>query len=167
MTEQITAATGDHTTRGVPHGSTSLTPHIVVEPAADALEFYRDVFGATVDDVTRFGDTVAHAELDFGHGRLTLSDPLEGYGLVSNDPERGATYSLALYLPDVDAVVERAVQRGATLREAVATFVSGDRFGSVLDPFGVRWSIMTRVEDLAPEESRRRVKEWAAQQSAT
>lgn len=167
MTEKTTAATGEHTTRGVPHGSTSITPHIVVERASEALEFYRDVFGATVDDVTRFGDSVAHAELDFGHGRMTLSDPLEEYGLVPGDPERGVSYSLALYVPDVDGTVERAVQRGATLREPVSTFVSGDRFGSLLDPFGVRWSIMTRVEDLSPEESRRRVAQWAAAQAAT
>ncbi|GIG35326.1 hypothetical protein Cpa01nite_07070 [Cellulomonas pakistanensis] len=60
--------------------------------------------------------------------------------------------------------VERAVAAGATLREPVATFVSGDRYGSVVDPFGVRWTVMTRVEDLSPEESARRVAAWAAEQ---
>ncbi|RLV55706.1 VOC family protein [Aeromicrobium phragmitis] len=165
MTEKTTAVTGAHTTHGVPHGSTSLTPHIVVSPATKALHFYREVFAAMINDVTHLGDDVAHAELDFGHGRLTLSDPLEEYGLVPGDPERGASYSLALYVPDVDDVVARALQCGATLRESVESFVSGDRFGSVLDPFGVRWSIMTRVEDLSPEESRRRVADWAATQA--
>ena len=62
--------------------------------------------------------------------------------------------------------VERAVAAGAGVREAVTTFVSGDRYGSIRDPFGVRWSIMTRVEDLSPEESSRRVAEWAESMAA-
>ena len=166
----VTGVTGEHTTDGLPHGSTSITPHIVVSPAAEALEFYSAVFGARVVDVTRFpGDAgtelVAHAVLDFGTGMLTLSDPLESYGLVPTDPERGASYSLALYVPAVDEVTAAAEAKGATVREKPASFVSGDRFASVLDPFGVRWSIMTRVEDISPEESARRVAEWAATQS--
>jgi PhnB protein len=79
----------------------------------------------------------------------------------------GATFSLALYVPDVDDRVARAVAAGATLREPVSTFVSGDRYASLLDPFGVRWAIMTRIEDLSPEESRRRVEAWSKQQSAS
>lgn len=167
MNQELTApATGTHTTNGMPHGSTSITPHIVVEPAAQAINFYRDVLGARALDTTRFpgSDLVAHAELDFGSGRLTLSDPLESYGLHPIDGDR-TTYSLALYVAHVDAVLEAAVTAGATVREKTATFVSGDRFASIIDPFGVRWSIMTRVEDLSPDEGRRRLEEWSAQQS--
>ncbi|GAA2234646.1 VOC family protein [Herbiconiux moechotypicola] len=168
-TERTTGVTGDHTTDGLPHGSTSLTPHIVVSPAAEAIEFYRSVFGASVVDVTRFpseggGEVVAHAVLDFGHGMLTLSDPLEEYGLVALDPAVGHPYSLALYVPEVDAVTAAAEAAGATVREQPATFVSGDRFASVLDPFGIRWSIMTRVEDLSAAESASRVAAWATTQ---
>ena len=161
------AASGTHTTNGRPNGSTALTPHLVVAPAAGALAFYRDVLGARVLDVTRFpgADGIAHAELDFGLGKLTLSDPLKDYGLVASDPSRGASFSLALYVPNVDEVVARAVAAGATLREPLATFVSGDRYASLVDPFGVRWAIMTRVEDLAPEESRRRIEAWSREQA--
>lgn len=168
MTESTAPATGAHTTNGVPHGRTSLTPHLVVHPADQAIAFYERVFGATVLDVTRMGDggPVGEAALDLGNGCLTLGDPMDAYGIVAPDPER-ATYSLALHVPDVDAVVERAVRAGATLREPVATFVSGDRYGSVVDPFGVRWTVMTRVEDLSPQESGRRVAEWAAAQGTT
>ena len=60
--------------------------------------------------------------------------------------------------------MQRAEQAGAIIREPLTTFVSGDRYASIRDPFGVRWSIMTRVEDLSEEESNRRVEEWAAQQ---
>lgn len=164
MDNHVTPATGRYTTGGLPHGSTSITPHVVVSSAAAALDFYARVFGARVDDVSRFGGRIAHADLDFGHGRLTLSDPMEPYGLVATDPAAGASYSLAIYVEDVDATVERAVAAGATVREPPTTFVSGDRYASLLDPVGVRWTVMTRVEDLSPEESRRRVAEWAAAQ---
>lgn len=166
MTELTKAVSGAHTTDGIPHGRTSLTPHIVVDPASAALEFYRDVLGARIADVMRFGELVAHAELEFARGWLTLSDPIESYALVAPDGGDTGTYSLALYVADVDDVVRRAEEAGATVREPAATFVSGDRFASILDPFGVRWSLLTRVEDLSPEESQRRVAEWAASQGA-
>ena len=57
----------------------------------------------------------------------------------------------------------RAKERGAVVREEVSTFVTGDRFGSIVDPFGQRWTVMTRVEDVSPEESERRLAAWAEQ----
>ncbi|QPZ37661.1 VOC family protein [Paramicrobacterium chengjingii] len=161
---QTHAANGTHTTNGIPHGSTSLTPHIVVSPAEQALEFYATVFGAHIVDVTRFGDIVAHAVVDFGNGMLTLSDPMEANALIPVDPALGHDYSLALYCPNVDAVTSAARAHGAMVREEPASFVSGDRFSSILDPFGIRWSVMTRVEDLSPAESAERVAEWARSQ---
>jgi PhnB protein len=152
---------GDHTTNGVPHGSTSLTPFLAIKGAADAVEYYRSVFGARVVDVTELGGVVVHADLDFGQGRLQLGEPTPEYGLVPA-PEEGACYSIGLYCSDVDSVLERAVEAGATIREPASDFVSGDRFASILDPFKVRWSIMSRVEDLSEAESVRRVAEWAA-----
>jgi hypothetical protein len=93
-----------------------------------------------------------------------LDQPFQG--LVAGDPAQGVTYSLALYVPNVDEVTATARAQGATIREPATTFVSGDRFASIFDPFGVRWSIMTRVEDLSPEESARRVAAWTAAQQA-
>jgi PhnB protein len=159
-------ATGAHTTDGVPHGITSLTPHLVVHPAAEAIVLYERVLGARVVDVFRMGDLVGEASLDLGNGRFTLGDPMPAYGITTPDPG-AATYSLAVHVRDVDATVDRAVAAGATLREPVTTFVSGDRYGSITDPFGVRWTVMARVEDLSPEESARRVAAWAAEQAAT
>jgi PhnB protein len=167
-TQASRAASGAHTTNGRPNGSTAITPHLVVEPADKALSFYESALGARILDVTRFpgSNAVAHAELDFGLGKLTLSDPMAAYGLVAPvASEGGVSFSLALYVPDVDEVVARATAAGATLREPVASFVSGDRYASLLDPFGVRWAIMTRIEDLSPEESRQRVQAWSKQQS--
>lgn len=165
MTEQETPSrgvTGALTTDGRPHGMTSLTPFLALTDAAGAIAFYRDVFGARVVDVTEMNGQVAHADLDFGLGQLQLGVPSPDYELVPPPEGEKACYSLGLYVSDVDAVVARAVAAGATIREELSTFVSGDRYASIRDPFGVRWTVMTRVEDLSEEESSRRVAEWAA-----
>ncbi|WP_083411111.1 VOC family protein [Arthrobacter sp. UCD-GKA] len=172
MEPTTTAATGKHTTNGVPHGYTALTPFIVVEPAQAAIEFYREVFGATVLSVMPGAPkedgspTVSHAELDFGNGILQLSDPQPGYGLVAADAQH-TNNSLAVYVQDVDAVFARALERGATAVEQPADFVSGDRFATFVDAFGRRWNVMTRVEDLSREESERRVTAWLETFNAT
>jgi PhnB protein len=165
-TERVQAAHGQHTTHGIPHGLTSLTPFIALPGARGAIDFYRDVLGARVVDVTEIGGAVAHAVLDFGNGQLQLGEPSPDYHLVPPPEGDDDCYSLGLYCSDVDEVVARAEAAGATVREPVMTFVSGDRFASIRDPFGIRWSIMTRVEDLSEEESARRVAEWAKQQGA-
>ena len=121
---------------------------------------------ADVVDVTEMGGVVAHAELDFGAGHLQLGEPSPEYHLVPAPGGEDDCYSLGLYCDDVDALTAKAEAAGATVREAPSTFVSGDRFASIRDPFGVRWSLLTRVEDLTEEESTRRVAEWAASFSA-
>lgn len=162
--QNIHGVTGDHTTDGIPHGSTSLTPFLAIAGAKEAIEFYRSVFHARVVDVTEMGGIVVHAELDFGHGRMQIGEPNPDYGLVPAPSGDADCYSIGIYCADVDGVVARAVEAGAEIREPVSTFVSGDRFASIRDPFGVRWSVMSRVEDLSEAESVRRVREWAASQ---
>lgn len=161
-TVPTTGASGTYTTDGRPNGATSLTPFLAIPDAKKAIEFYRDVFGARVIEVTEFGGVVAHADLDFGLGILQLGEPNPEYHLVRSPEGEDDCYSMGLYVSDVDAVVEKAVAAGATVREAPAPFVSGDRFASIRDPFGVRWSVLSRVEDISEEESSRRVAEWAA-----
>lgn len=163
---------GAHTTNGVPNGYTVLTPFIVVDPAHRAIEFYRAVFGATVLSVMPGAPredgsaTVSHAELDFGNGMLQLSDPQPGYGLVAADAQH-TNNSIALYVQDVDAVFALGLEHGATAVEQPADFVSGDRFATFVDPFGRRWNVMTRAEDLSREESERRVTAWLETFNAT
>lgn len=156
------------TTDGRPDGYTTLTPFLVCSPARDAIDFYVEVFDASVVSRMDAPDgTVPHAELDLGLGRLQLGDPSTEYGLAAPAPADVAgtvSSSTCVYVADVDAVFARAVARGATVREEPSTFVTGDRFASVLDPFGHRWAIMTRVEDVSPEEEQRRLSEWAAAQ---
>lgn len=161
-TEHYPAANGEHTSNGRPHGASSLTPFLAIVDAANAISFYRDVFGARVIDVTEMGGIVAHAELDFGMGHLQLGEPMPDYHLVAGPAGEDDCYSMGIYVADVDDTVQRAVAAGATVREEPTNFVSGDRFASIRDPFGVRWSVMTRIEDLSETESARRVQEWAA-----
>ncbi len=157
---------GKYTKNGTPNGFSSITPFIVVKNPSEAIEFYKAVFNARIKDITEFSDgngnkIVVHAELDFGNGFLQLGAANPVYKLVLPQDDDNACYSLAIYVADVDQVFENAVARGAKVREPIANFVSGDRFASILDPFGVRWTIMTRIEDLSEEESARRVREWA------
>jgi uncharacterized glyoxalase superfamily protein PhnB len=154
-------------TNGKPEGYTTLTPFLVCSPAADAITFYEEVFGATVVGRMDGADgTVMHAELDLGDGRLQLSDPNEAYGLVppSGQAEDKVSGSTCIYVADVDAVFAAAVERGATVREKPSTFVTGDRFASIYDPFGHRWAVMTRVQDVSPAEAERRLAEWSGQE---
>ncbi|WP_025720639.1 VOC family protein [Paenibacillus sp. 1-18] len=168
MTEsrEYMGVSGRYTKNGIPNGFTSITPFITVKNPSEAIEFYKTVFNARVKDITEYPDEngnkiIVHAELDFGNGFLQLGAANPAYQLVLPPDGDNACYSLGIYVMNVDQVFENAVARGAKVREKVANFVSGDRFGSILDPFGVRWSIMTRIEDLSEEESSRRVAEWA------
>jgi PhnB protein len=146
----------------IPEGYTSLTPFLVVDGAAAAIEFYTSVFGATlVEKMDGSNGTVAHAELDFGNGRLQLSDPNPDYKLEAPERKDSVTHSVVLYCADVDDVVARAAKAGATIREDVQTFVTGDRFASIVDPFGQRWAVMTRVENVDAAERDRRLAQWA------
>lgn len=155
---------GSMTLNPIPPGYTSLTPFLCIDGAGKAIEFYTSVFGAElVEQMDGPGGTVAHAELDFGNGRLQLSDPHEAYHLVAPLHGGAATHSVALYCPDVDEVVAQAEAAGATIREPAQTFVTGDRFASILDPFGQRWTVMTRVEEVSPAERDRRLAGWAGQ----
>ena len=168
MTKSIKdmGVSGKYTKNGTPKGFTSITPFITVKNPSEAIEFYKTVFNARVKDITEYADgngnkIIVHAELDFGNGFLQLGAANSTYKLVLPPDEDNACYSLGIYVINVDQVFENAVSRGAEVREPIASFVSGDRFGSILDPFGVRWSIMTRIEDLSEEESSLRVAEWA------
>lgn len=161
-TPEHRAAHGAHTTHGRPNGASSLTPFLAIPDANAAIAFYRDIFGARVVDVTEMGGRVVHAELAFEVGHLQLGEPVPDFHLVAAPEGESDCYSMGIHVPDVDAVVDRALAAGATLREPVSNFVSGDRYASVRDPFGVRWSIMTRVEDLSEEESAARVQAWSA-----
>lgn len=149
-----------------PPGYTSLTPFLVVDGARAAIDFYSSVFGARLVSTNEAPDgTIAHAELQFDHGRLQLADPSEGMHTVAPDGSRTVNHSYVLYCGDVDRVFAAAVAAGATAFEEPQTFVTGDRFGAVLDPFGHRWAILTKVEEIDEADAARRVDAWLAEPS--
>ncbi|MFB5762120.1 VOC family protein [Paenibacillus medicaginis] len=156
---------GGYTQNGTPNGYTAITPFIVVNNPAEAITFYETVFGTKMKSATEMDDNgnkiIVHADIDFGNGFLQLGAANPAYRLVLPPGDGNACYSLGIYVPDVDQTFALAIANGATVREPVANFVSGDRYCSILDPFGIRWSIMTRIEDISGEESYRRVAEWS------
>lgn len=146
-----------------PQGYSSITPMLAVSPAAKAIEFYTEVFGARVTTRMDGPDgSVWHAELDLGSGRIQVMDPNDQWHMVGQDASSDDVhYSIAIYVPDVDATVAKAKERGARVREDVADFeVTGDRFGSVQDPFGVRWSVMTRTVETSDEQVQKNLDAW-------
>ncbi|MCU6711380.1 VOC family protein [Paenibacillus sp. J5C_2022] len=161
--------TGEFVQGGKPSYCTTLTPFIVVDKPSEAIEFYEAVFGAKAKSVTEFeidgNKMIVHADIDFGNGFLQLGAANPAYRLVLPPGDGNACYSLGIYVPDADKTLALAIEQGATVREQAANFVSGDRYCSILDPYGIRWSIMTRVEDISEEESYRRVAEWSKSQT--
>jgi PhnB protein len=153
-------------TSHIPAGYTSLTPFLVCDGAAAAIDFYTSVFGAVVVSRNDLPDgRVAHAELELAQGRMQLSDPMPDLHLVAPSGGDEVTGSTVLYVEDVDTVYAAAVDAGAKGYEEPQTFVTGDRFSALLDPWGHRWAVLTRVEDIDPEEAQRRVDAWLAEQS--
>ena len=147
----------------IPDTYRRVTPCLVVQSGVKALEFYAEVFGAT--ERMRFpGPTIAHAELQIGDSVVIIEDEV---------PERtqapppagvpGSPFSLFLYVEDVDTVVARAVELGATLQRPPQDQFYGDRDGHIIDTFGHGWTIATHVEDVAPEELARRMAELYGQ----
>ncbi|WP_116951036.1 VOC family protein [Jiangella endophytica] len=144
----------------IPDTYRRVTPCLVVRGAARALEFYADVFGAT--ERLRFpgpGGSVAHAEIVIGDSVVIVEDASPMMG-TEPPPEHGLPGSpafLFVYVEDVDAVVARAVELGATLKRSPENQFYGDRDGFVVDPFGHGWTIATHVEDVAADELTRRL----------
>jgi PhnB protein len=143
----------------VPEGYHTITPYLAVEDAARAIEFYTQAFGAK--EVVRMdapGGKIGHAELEIGDSRIMLSDP---FPQASTKPPKelgGTSFSVMMYVEDVDAAFKRAVDAGATVSMELADMFWGDRFGSVTDPFGHSWSLATHVEDVPPDEMAERAK---------
>jgi PhnB protein len=141
----------------VPDGYHSITPYLVVKGGARAIEFYCRAFGAT--ELMRMAEPdgrIGHAELRIGDSVLMLADEYPEIGARSPQTVGGAPVSILLYVPDVDATVARALEAGATLTRPVADQFYGDRTGGVTDPFGHVWYVATHMEDVSPEEMKRR-----------
>jgi PhnB protein len=142
----------------IPDGFSTVTPYLTVRNAAKAIEFYQRAFGAHERYRMAMPDgKVAHAELKIGNSIIMLGDESPDLGNLSPDTLNGSTGGLALYLENVDEVFQRAVQAGATVKEAVSDKFWGDRAGTLVDPFGHKWTLLTHIEDVSPEQMKDRM----------
>ena len=136
----------------------TLTPYIIVKNAAQAIRFYVDVLGAveTLRLTEPNSDKIGHADLRIGDGQLMLADEAPDWGALSPASVGGTPVSLHLYVADVDAVVKRAESAGATVLRQPKDEFFGDRTAMIMDPFGHRWQLATRKEDVSPAEMQKR-----------
>jgi uncharacterized glyoxalase superfamily protein PhnB len=152
----------------IPEGMHSLQPQLVFKDAAKAIAFYERAFGAK--EVLRIPGprgTIMHAELKIGDSFLFVNDEFPGGGVRAPGPDAPATASVMLYVPDVDATFQHAVDAGAKTTMPVMDAFWGDRGGMLVDPFGYPWFVATRVRDLSAEEVRRAAEEAVRQMEAT
>jgi PhnB protein len=145
----------------IPNDYNTITPYLIIKGAAQAIEYYKKVFGAT-EAVRMNGPDgkVGHAELKIGNSRIMLADenPSMGQGHASASTIGTSPVSLYVYLPDADRVIRQAVVEGAKILKPVEDQFYGDRSGFIQDPFGHFWSVATHVEDVSPKELEERRK---------
>ena len=145
----------------VPAGYHAVTPYLSISGAAAAIDFYKRAFGA--EEIYRLemsGGLIGHAELQIGDSRIMLADDMPSMpDAIARSPQvlKGTTFALCLYLKDVDARFQQAVAAGAVVKRPVADQFYGDRSGTVQDPFGHVWTLATHVEDVSPDEMKRRM----------
>jgi PhnB protein len=146
----------------VPEGFHTVTPYLYFKGAAKAIDFYKKAFGAT-ERVRMPGPKgeIMHAEIKIGDSIVMLSEENPQMDALSPQSIGGTPSVLHIYLPNVDAVVQNAVEAGAKLVRPVKDQFYGDRSGMLLDPFGHKWSVATHVEDVSPEEMRKRMAKMA------
>ena len=148
------------TAKPVPDGRQAVTPYLIVKDAARAIEFYRTAFAAReIFRLTEPTGKIGHAELDIHGSLLMLADEYPDFGALSPASIGGSPVSIHLYVEDVDRVVDVATSAGATLLRPVKDEFYGDRTGMIADPFGHKWHISTRKEDVSPQEMQKR---WSA-----
>ena len=137
----------------IPKGMTAVTPHLVCEGAAEAIEFYKKAFGA-VEEVRMPGPggKLMHAVIRIGGSAIMLVDAAPEWGMLGPKALKGSPVTIHLYAVDADAFVARAQKAGAKVTMPVADMFWGDRYGTIEDPFGHHWSVGTHVRDVSPEE---------------
>ena len=143
--------------RPIPRGYHTATPYLIVNGAANALNFYKRAFDA--EELMRVADPsgkVGHAEIKIGNSPIMLADEFPEMGYRGPQSLGGSPVSILLYVEDVDAQFNRAVAAGAKVRKPVADQFYGDRSGTLEDPFGHIWTIATHKVDLTFEEIRKR-----------
>lgn len=141
----------------IPDGYHAVTPYLLFQGAAAAIEFYKKAFGATeLMRMSAPGGKIGHAEIQIGDSRVMLADEFPEMGFVGPKTIGGSGVVLHLYVEDVDKIVAQAEAAGATIKKPVEDQFYGDRSGTIEDPYGYAWSVATHKEDLTMEEVQKR-----------
>ncbi len=146
-------------TKPIPDGYHTATPYLIIRGAGAAIEFYKKAFGAT--ELFRFptpDGKIGHAEIKIGDSPIMMADEYPEMGYNGPQTLGGSPVSVMIYVEDVDTVFNRAVDAGATVKEAVQDKFYGDRIGTLVDPFGHVWHVSTHREDISLEEMEKRAK---------
>ncbi|MFQ5429714.1 MAG: VOC family protein [Phycisphaerae bacterium] len=150
----------------IPEGFRTVTPQIVVKDGEAAIAFYRKAFGA--EELCRMpgpdGRGVMHAEIKIGDSIIMLNDEFPGCGPRAPTSLSGSSSVVHLYVEDVDAVFDRAIQAGGKAIMPVSDTFWGDRYGMLTDPSGHFWSVSTHKEDLTPEQIGERAQAFFSKQ---
>jgi PhnB protein len=142
----------------IPDGYHSITPYLIIKGAAAAIDYYKEVFGAKeLLRIPQPDGRVGHAELKLGDSVIMLADEFPELNTVGPKTLGNSPVGLLLYVDDVDAVFAKSVAKGAEIYKELADQFYGDRNGTIVDPFGHKWTIATHKEDESPEEMQRRM----------
>jgi PhnB protein len=142
----------------IPDGYHTVTPYLIINGAAAALDFYKKAFNAK--ELFRFGDPsgkIMHAEIKIGDSPVMLADECPEFLAVSPQTLGGTPIGIMLYVENVDALFNQAVAAGAKVERPVKDQFYGDRSGTLTDPFGHKWTIGTHKEDVSMEEMKKRM----------
>ncbi len=146
-----------------PAGYHSVTPYLTVDDAEGAIDYYKRAFGAIEVMRLPMGGKIGHAEIKIGDSHVMLSDEWPDMDVLGPKTRGGPTASLMIYLPNVDEAFDRAIAAGGSVNRAVEDQFWGDRMGTLIDPFGQKWTLATHVEDVPEQEMKKRMEKFSAQ----
>jgi PhnB protein len=134
-------------------GAASLSTYITIKGCAEAIEFYKKAFNAKELGVLKMPNgLIGHAEIEIEGSMLMMADENIDWGNKGPLTIGGNPMTFGLYVTDVDASFQKALDAGATVAMPVTDMFYGDRVGQVMDPFGYKWMIATHKEDLTYEQ---------------
>ena len=141
----------------IPEGYHSITPYLIIDGAAAALEYYKKAFNATELFRMEHQGKIGHAEMKIGDSPFMLSDEHPEMGHRGPKSLGGSAVGIMIYVDDVDTIFKQAIDAGATETRAIQDQFYGDRSGTLTDPFGHVWTVATHTEDVSPEEIEKRL----------